>query len=146
MKQLDQNIFRNFSASPVFALTLSCLFFAAAGCRQGPERFPVTGTVQFAGEALETGMISLIPDGTQGNSGPSSFGQIKDGRFSIEKRFGVVGGPYRVFVDSEKNVPGQVDKESGKPKTVQRFPTFSTDYLFTPREKKYEIEVEIPKK
>ncbi|MFO0941691.1 MAG: hypothetical protein U0930_13115 [Pirellulales bacterium] len=76
------------------------LLVTAMGCGQdGPVKFTVNGTIEMPdGKPVPAGEISFEPDGTAGNSGPGSMAQIKDGKYSLSREQGVVGGAYLVTI------------------------------------------------
>lgn len=61
----------------------------------GEKRFPVTGTISFGGDPVETGMIALIPE--DGQSNPAG-GPIQNGAFTIPEEKGPNKTTYRVAV------------------------------------------------
>lgn len=74
----------------------------ASGCSrasEGPKRYPINGTVTYAGKAVPIGRIAFEPDTAAGNDGPGAYGEIKDGRYQTGLRFGTVGGPHIVRID-----------------------------------------------
>lgn len=73
----------------------------AAGCGRtpGPPRYPVTGSVTYAGQPLPAGRISFEPDTEKGNKGPGGYGDIVAGRYSTYRTMGAVGGPHRVVIE-----------------------------------------------
>ena len=56
----------------------------------------VSGSVSYGGEPVEEGQIVFEPEapGT-----PMATGQIKDGKYQIEAKFGPAAGPYRVRIE-----------------------------------------------
>ncbi|MDR2440350.1 MAG: hypothetical protein LBE12_13400 [Planctomycetaceae bacterium] len=93
------------------------------GCNFGTKTYSVTGTVNYDGQPLTKGMITLTPDGTNGNTGKSSMAEIRNGSFSIPKKYGVVSGAYRIFVESVESLGDDAGSK-------ELFPTFSMDYHF----------------
>lgn len=73
----------------------------ASGCGQqvGPPRFPVSGSVTYAGSPLALGRISFEPDTSQANQGPGGYGDIVAGRYDTYRTMGAVGGPHRVVIE-----------------------------------------------
>ena len=92
----------------------ACLLFAVAclafiGCSNRPRRYPVSGTVTYAGQPLPAGVIFFDPDVTKQNKGPQGYALIKDGRYDTAASGGkgVVGGPYLVRIDGFDGKPGR---------------------------------------
>jgi hypothetical protein len=73
----------------------------ACGCsrKAGPARYPVTGTVTYAGKPLLAGRIAFEPDTRSGNKGPAAYGDISAGRYKTYGTAGAVGGPHRVVIE-----------------------------------------------
>lgn len=97
---------RNYSA----IVTLAIFGLGLNGCggtASGPDRHPVSGTVQHNGSPLETGTIFFIPK--QGGGGGSSF-PIETGKFQSTTENGLAVGTYRVEITSSqktgKSIPG----------------------------------------
>jgi hypothetical protein len=108
------------------------------GCHFGARTYSVTGTVNYDGQPLAKGIITFTPDGTNGNTGKSSMAAIKDGSFSVPKKFGVVCGAYRIFVESVESL----GEDRG---TKELFPTFSMDYHFPEGSNPPPLIINIPK-
>ncbi len=84
-------------ASVVLLFCASCL----TGCapEEGLVRYSISGTVTMPdGKPAPAGDISFEPDGAGGNKGPGSTTQIKDGKYSLPKDQGIVGGKYIVII------------------------------------------------
>lgn len=81
-----------------FMLGLVCL--GLCGCGQsGPVKYTVQGQIQMPdGKPVPAGEISFEPDGSSGNQGPGSMAQIRDGKYSLPRDQGVVGGSYTVVI------------------------------------------------
>lgn len=72
------------------------------GCRpaaNGPARNAVSGRVTFGGDPVPVGTIAFEPDASAGNNGPAGYGDIKDGNYVTQGRFGAVGGPHIVRIE-----------------------------------------------
>jgi hypothetical protein len=83
------------------AAALAGCLLAAIGCSRqpaGPARFPVSGSVTFAGRPVPAGRISFEPDSAAGNSGPAGYGSIVAGRYSTYPTMGAVKGPQVVRI------------------------------------------------
>lgn len=66
------------------------LTLLVSGCSgsDAPERFEVSGTVTFDGDPVSHASLQFLPD-----SGPATFGFVKNGKFKIAPGQGVVAGP-----------------------------------------------------
>jgi hypothetical protein len=79
-----------------------------AGCgskSEGPKKYTVSGKVEFDGNPVPKGFITLIPNTKKGNNGPGGGAEIKDGRFETAVGKGVVGGAYVVQIRGSDGVP-----------------------------------------
>ena len=97
------------SASTVF---LSLLVIAPVGCGggvEGPPKYNLSGTVVYKGQPVPNGTITLMPDHSQGNSGPSVNLPIADGKYNsdlVER--GVIAGELLVMIEGlEKEDPNK---------------------------------------
>jgi hypothetical protein len=82
--------------------SLAILTVAAAGCGgqpEGPARFAVSGQVTVDGEPLDQGLITFVPDDSEG---PPAGTEIKNGVYSIPREEGPTVGPHSVSVFSRK--------------------------------------------
>ncbi|MEX2358132.1 MAG: hypothetical protein WEE51_07355, partial [Pirellulaceae bacterium] len=77
------------------------------GKESGPDRHPVSGTVQHNEAPLETGTIFFVPN--QGGGGGSSF-PIENGKFGSTEENGLSVGTYRIEITSAQktgnSIPG----------------------------------------
>lgn len=78
-------------------VALLCLLLAGCG-RRDDGRYELSGTVTLDGKPVPMGEIILEPDGSEQNQGPSSMAQIKDGQYTVDAEYGVVGGKYVVTI------------------------------------------------
>ena len=80
---------------------------AGCGRQDGPSRYPVSGTVRYAGKPAAAGVVVFEPDAEAGNTGPQGRAEIRDGRFSTSPGQGSVAGAViaRVFVSDGKPHP-----------------------------------------
>lgn len=70
-----------------------------AGCAKKDDgRYELSGNVTIDGKPIPVGEISFEPDGSSGNKGPASFVPIKDGKYTVGGKSGVVGGKYNVTI------------------------------------------------
>ena len=83
------------------------------GCRpaaKGPARHAVRGRITFGGDPVPAGTIAFEPDASAGNTGPAGYGDIKDGVYVTQGRFGAVGGPHIVRIEGfAKPDPANLD-------------------------------------
>jgi hypothetical protein len=104
----------------------SCALFSVplllTGCGDdGPSRYHLSGEVTHGADPVPAGSISLIPDTSQGNSGPAASTEIRDGRFDTRwSGTGHVGGPHVVRVTG---LDGQADDEFF-PRGLPMFPDY----------------------
>jgi hypothetical protein len=102
----------------------------ASAPRDPLPRVAVSGAVTLDGAPLPEGMIQFNP--APGTEGPPAAGEIRDGKFSIEKPQGPVPGQYKVTISShpparisEGQAPGGAPRRA--PETVPaRYNTEST--------------------
>jgi hypothetical protein len=96
-----------FMMRALLAFPLLAVVLMVAGCSENSlGRHAVSGTVQFDGAPLKAGNISFQPTEGQPTYGGAS---ITDGKFSVPRDQGLVGGKYQVSINSP--VPGT----GGKP-------------------------------
>lgn len=84
------------------------VFLVLAGCTQnspGPDRFELTGTVTYQGQLVPSGEISFVPDNEQGNTGPQAIANISNGKYTLSRSHGVVGGPHLVTITGFTSAP-----------------------------------------
>lgn len=117
------------------------LLLPLAGCGDsGPPRYDVSGTVTYNGKPIPAGTILFTPDASQGNTGPSGFATIKNGKFDTKlDGAGTVGGPHRVSVDG---YDGQAKPELALPDGESLFQGYMTQ-LELPKEATA-IEIDVP--
>lgn len=94
----------------MFRFVLSIGFIVGTlllGCSQnGPVKYTVKGEILMPdGKPVPAGEISFEPDAAAGNTGPGSMAQIKDGKYSLPRDRGVVGGGYSVVISPFDGVP-----------------------------------------
>lgn len=97
----------------LFAILLLC----SSGCGSGAgelERFSLSGEVTFDGTPVPSGTMTLEPDSSQGNQGPASHALIQDGKYTLPRERGIVGGPYIVKLSGYEPAGAGVD-DLGKP-------------------------------
>jgi len=70
----------------------------AAGCGRTDERTQVSGSVAWKNTPVQNGLITIEPDGSQGNRGPQSVSAIENGTFRTRATHGSVSGPVVIEV------------------------------------------------
>lgn len=85
----------SFSAS--LWLTALVLLAGCSGDRDD-SRHDLSGRVTYAGKPVPAGRIVFSPDDAQGNQGPATIADIKDGRYRTRAGKGAVAGAYVVTV------------------------------------------------
>ena len=70
------------------------------GCADPSNRAALTGTVTLDGKALPKGSFELIP--IQGTKGPTSGGEIVNGKLYVEQQRSVMPGIYRVNIKANR--------------------------------------------
>jgi hypothetical protein len=86
---------RPFGATRVGVFLLAGLLLAGCG-RSGPQRYEVSGSVNFAGEKIAEGAIAFTPIGD--TKGPKVGGNIQQGQYRIDRSGGPVAGRHRVEI------------------------------------------------
>lgn len=90
-------------------LAVACVLVAGCGRDSNPRRLPLAGTVTFAGQPVDDGLIEFIP--VDATPGPSFGGVVKAGRYDVPAaQGGYEGGTYRVQINGSR--------ASGKTSTV----------------------------
>jgi len=115
------------AASRRIAVWLAVACVLMAGCGRGSKfrRLPLAGSVTFAGEPVEDGLIEFIP--VDATPGPSFGGVVKAGRYDVPAaQGGYEGGTYRVQING--------CRASGKTSTVNT-------QVFRPDGEKIEVPV-----
>jgi hypothetical protein len=78
----------------------------AAGCGSAGPPYPLTGQVQFQGQAVPVGEIVLMPDPERGKRGPMVMTEFRDGRYEFRGERGHVGGAYVARLTGFDGRPG----------------------------------------
>lgn len=113
----------------LLAILALCLICGCGDSEEGPQRFQVSGSVNYDGKPVPKGFITFEPDSQAGNKGPGGGAPIVNGRYKTEAGRGVVGGPHLVRIVGYDGVAASVAGEKlddGKP----LFATFETTYDF----------------
>lgn len=72
---------------------------SGCGGASGPERYELSGTVQFQGKPVPAGQIVFEPDSSKGNVGPQGMAEIREGKYDTrDGGRGMVGGPHVVRI------------------------------------------------
>lgn len=114
---------------PVLCLLLG-LVLSILGCgssQDGPTRYHLSGKVTYDGKPVPKGFIRFDP--AEGNPGPGSGAEIKDGEFETPDGKGIIGGPHQVVITGWDGVPYEESGETvedGK----QLFPEYRTNFDF----------------
>jgi hypothetical protein len=84
----------------VTGLFCACaLVIGPCGCDAGPKRYGVSGEVKYQGKPLNHGGIIFLPaDPTSGAD--SGGGNIKNGKYAILAKEGLLPGKYKVMITS----------------------------------------------
>jgi len=84
----------------IFGYLCACAVVAGlAGCGDsGPKRYAVSGEVKWRDKPLDHGGIVFLPE--ESSLGSSGGAVIKDGRYSIAAKGGLLAGRYKVMVTS----------------------------------------------
>lgn len=105
------------------------LMVISAGCGDsGPPRYHISGKVTYGGQPVAAGAVMLVPDASQGNTGPAASVTIKDGQYDSNlDGTGHVGGPHVLKITG---MDGQAS------------PEFPQGMLLFPE---YEVKADLPK-
>lgn len=109
----------------VFCFLVIVPFFS--GCDPGTR--PISGMVTFKSQPVKEGLVTLVPiDGTRARG---AAGLVKDGKYKIESKFGVVPGRYRVNVEAV-NLDKVIVKASAESDVeyAELFPPYTFDHEF----------------
>lgn len=87
------------SSGVIVALGTVGLLSGCGGGDSGPERYELSGTVQFQGKPVPAGQIVFEPDSSKGSSGPQGVAEIRDGQYDTRNGGrGTIGGPHVVRI------------------------------------------------
>ena len=108
----------------LFSYTLLGAFvLVCVGCGQGPSnRASVAGKVTVDGKPLEEGSIVFVP--TEGTTGPTAGGRIRNGNYTIGSKKGPVVGTARVEIRAVRET-GRISTfgfDAGQKERVQYIP------------------------
>ncbi|REJ71223.1 MAG: hypothetical protein DWQ29_23985, partial [Planctomycetota bacterium] len=102
-------------------------------------RYEVSGSISLEGEPLPAGEIIFEPDTAQGNSGPAGIADIKEGKYTSRKGWGVVGGPHIAVITA--NNGGALPEDGVPPAGYQLLFEHSVPIDFTDDNFEQSIEV-----
>ena len=89
-------------SASAFVFSVACLLLSAhLGCGGPTSRAAVSGTVTHGGQPLADGTILFEPLGAGSRQ---ANGVILDGRYQIEREFGLAPGAYRVVIQGYRVV------------------------------------------
>jgi hypothetical protein len=116
-----------------FGLWRGCLvgmaLLASSGCGgEGLHRYRVSGSVRFEGKPVPVGEIYFEPDSRQGNTGPTGFAEIRDGRYDTAGNppgKGAVAGAQQVRINGY-GLPPKPTRDNPEPDGVVLFRDYST--------------------
>ena len=110
------NLTQNHSAVIPAALLLACVFASGCSRRSGLERASIRGEVTLDGNPVSSGSIRLVP--LEKNGGPSSGGDIVDGKYDIHREKGPTLGSHRVEVYVPYNTGRKIPSPMGGAVTI----------------------------
>ncbi len=96
--------------------------------KSGPESAEVSGVVRLDGQPIEEGSIQFIP--VEGTTGPSAGGVIKNGKYHIDRKGGVIVGKNRVELRAFKESASLIQDPTAAQgvMTKVRVPAFPPEY------------------
>jgi hypothetical protein len=95
---------------PWLAMGCSLVLAVGGGCRRGPERAVVAGTVTYRGQAVADGAITFLP--RQGTEAPTTIVAIADGKYMVDSLGGLPIGAYSVQIVGFRNRSKSRPKEA----------------------------------
>ena len=119
----------------------------SAGCEfseGGPERYPLSGKVTFAGQPVPHGEIVFEPDNGKGNSGPAVVAIIKNGVYSTPDGNGTIGGAMIVRISGlDGKVPANKGAAAMSPHGMMLFLPYTTAIELPKETTKQDFEVPV---
>jgi hypothetical protein len=95
----------------------------AVGCSSRPAVIVATGEVKYAGTPLKQGVIRFLP--LPGTAAPATGAHIRDGRYTVSARGGLMPGRYRVEIESQAasgTEPALPDENASPPQPMPTIP------------------------
>jgi hypothetical protein len=102
--------------SSCLLVVLMCGIYGCGSADTGPERFQVSGTVNFNGQPVPAGTIYF-----ETMDGPAGSAQISNGAYDTRDGKGVVGGPHVAVIqgfDGTGTNPGEMGKPLFNPQRI----------------------------
>lgn len=87
-----------------------------------------------------------FPTEKKGTVGAGAIGVVKEGKFTIPARYGVLPGHYTITIISEEKVPLGPNDDPSMSKTVSKFPPYVFEHEFTTKDQSRHMTIEIPSK
>jgi hypothetical protein len=114
--------------SPIFSgrrllAGLLLLLIVLPGCGRG-SRIPLQGAVQYAGNPIDNGTVTFIPEGGADETRPKAGTRITDGKYAFDPNFGPFPGRYKVQITWDRKTGRKIstgDADS-RDETVQVLP------------------------
>lgn len=105
------------AAASLFLL-LGCV--ALTGCGSSGSRASVEGTVNLDSQPVDGGTISFVPEEYTTKEGERTIetAEIKDGKYSLSGKHGLVPGKYRVDINWKKKTGRQIPNNDPPPPMV----------------------------
>jgi hypothetical protein len=107
------------------ALGFIMVSVVGVGCRRGPMRVVVAGTVTYRGQPITDGAITFLP--RQAAEAPTTIVPITDGKYKADSRGGLPVGTYAVQIVGFHNrsksrfQPAEIGQPSPEPEKDQQY-------------------------
>ncbi len=92
----------------IFLVAICLGFCFVPGCGGRKDLSPLHGTVTFGDQPLECGSITFVcvdtAENGQAPAPPTAVG-VKDGKYALDKKYGLLKGKYRVAVNGLEGKP-----------------------------------------
>lgn len=106
------------------AALLITILALVAGCSSEPSRVPLTGSVQYGGKPVPTGVVRLI---AKDEKGVNSNASIKDGKYEFTAKDGPQVGKYQVQITWPKKTGRKIneteDQEYVQEEVIEQIPS-----------------------
>ncbi|MBN9119012.1 MAG: carboxypeptidase regulatory-like domain-containing protein [Planctomycetes bacterium] len=113
-------------------LLVAALAAAAAGCDSGSKLCPVSGTITYKGQPLDSGSVTFL---FINPPGPAGGALVTNGKFKIAAPNGLEPGTYRVQISSPKGpgerTPEQIAAGASTPAKERIPPNYNTQSTLT---------------